>query len=43
MPSGGAITSPLLTNATNDAAAASAGVAVGQWYRNGSIMMQRVA
>jgi hypothetical protein len=42
-PSGGAITSPLLTNATNDAAAASAGVAVGQWYRNGSIMMQRVA
>ena len=42
-PSGGKITSALLTNAANDAAAASAGVAVGQWYRNGSVLMQRVA
>jgi hypothetical protein len=43
MPSGGKITSALLTNAANDAAAASAGVIVGQWYRNGSQLMQRVA
>jgi hypothetical protein len=42
-PSGGPIKSALLTNAANDAAAASAGVSVGQWYRNGSVMMQRVA
>lgn len=32
-----------LTNAVNDAAAASAGVAIGELYRNGSIVMQRVA
>ena len=42
-PSGGAITSPLFINAANDAAAASAGVQIGQWYRNGSVMMQRAA
>lgn len=42
-PSGGAIVMPLLTNAANDAAAAGAGVAVGQIYRNGSVLMQRVA
>ena len=42
-PSGGKITSALLTNAANDAAAATAGVTVGQWYRNGSQLMQRVA
>ena len=33
----------LPTNAANDAAAASAGVAVGQIYRNGSALMIRVA
>jgi hypothetical protein len=33
----------LMTNAANDVAAASAGVAVGQFYRNGSVVMQRVA
>lgn len=33
----------LLTDAVNDAAAASGGVAVGELYRNGSIVMQRVA
>jgi hypothetical protein len=32
-----------LTNAVNDAAAATAGVAVGQLYRNGSIIMVRIA
>lgn len=42
-PSGGPIKAPLLTNAANDAAAAGAGVAVGQLYRNGSVMMQRAA
>jgi hypothetical protein len=42
-PSGGALVLPLLTNAANDAAAASAGVAVNQLYRNGSVVMQRVA
>jgi hypothetical protein len=42
-PSGGAITSALLPNAANDAAAAAIGVGVGQWYRNGSAMMQRAA
>jgi hypothetical protein len=31
-----------LVNAANDAAAASAGVAVNQFYRNGSVVMQRV-
>jgi len=30
-------------NAVDDAAAAAAGVAVGQFYRNGSIVMVRVA
>jgi hypothetical protein len=40
---GGGLILPLLTNAANDAAAASAGVVVGQMYRNGSIVMQRVA
>jgi hypothetical protein len=37
------LTMPLLTNAANDAAAASAGIGVGQFYRNGSIVMQRAA
>lgn len=32
-----------LANAANDAAAAAAGVPVGGWYRNGSVMMIRVA
>lgn len=32
---------PTLTNAANDAAAAAAGVAIGQFYRNGSVVMQR--
>jgi hypothetical protein len=36
------LTLPLLTNAADDAAAASAGIAVGQFYRNGSAVMQRV-
>jgi hypothetical protein len=31
-----------LTNAANDAAAAAAGVAVGQLYRNGSVVQIRV-
>ena len=31
-----------LTNAANDAAAAAAGVAIGQLYRNGSILNVRV-
>ncbi len=31
-----------LTNAANDAAAASAGVAIGELYRNGSVVMIRV-
>lgn len=39
----GGLILPLLTNAANDAAAASAGVAVGQLYRNASVVMQRVA
>jgi len=38
----GGLKMPLLTNAASDAAAASAGVAVGQFYRNGSVVMQRV-
>jgi hypothetical protein len=33
----------LLVNAANDAAAATAGVKLGGLYRNGSIVMQRVA
>ena len=32
-----------LANAANDAAAATAGVSVGAYYRNGSILMIRVA
>lgn len=32
-----------LTNATNDAGAAAAGVPVGSYYRNGSVVMLRVA
>lgn len=32
-----------LVNAVNDAAAASAGVPVGGMYRNGSVLMVRVA
>ena len=31
-----------LTNAANDAAAAAAGVLIGQLYRNGSVIMVRV-
>jgi hypothetical protein len=38
---GGIVFTNLLANAANDAGAASAGVAVGQLYRNGSIVMQR--
>lgn len=38
----GTFSTALLTNAANDAAAAGAGVAVNQFYRNGSIVMQRV-
>ena len=34
---------PQLANYANDAAAASGGVPVGSMYRNGSILMQRVA
>lgn len=33
---------PALVNAANDAAAAEAGVAVGQFYRNGSVVQMRV-
>lgn len=33
--------SPKLVNAANDAAAKTAGVKVGQFYRNGSVVMQR--
>jgi hypothetical protein len=43
VPTGGRLVLPLLTNAANDAAAASAGVVVGQLYRNGSAVQQRVA
>lgn len=39
----GQISAPLLPNAVNDNAAAIAGVRVGQWYRNGSVLMQRAA
>lgn len=38
----GTVFMPIFTNAVNDAAAAAAGVAVGQLYRNGSIVMQRI-
>ena len=34
---------PLLVNAANDAAAAVAGVSVNEMYRNGSVLMIRVA
>ena len=33
---------PVLVNAANDASAAAAGVAIGNFYRNGSILMVRV-
>lgn len=33
----------LFQNYANDAAAAAGGVAIGGWYRNGSVLMQRVA
>lgn len=33
---------PTLTDAANDAAAAAAGVAIGQLYRNGSVVQVRV-
>lgn len=33
---------PIMTNAANDAAAAGAGISVGGFYRNGSVVMQRV-
>jgi hypothetical protein len=33
----------VLVNSANDAAAAAAGVPVGGLYRNGSIVMQRIA
>ncbi|WP_445222258.1 hypothetical protein ACKWRH_21625 [Bradyrhizobium sp. Pa8] len=33
---------PTLINAANDAAAAVAGVNIGQFYRNGSVVMMRV-
>lgn len=33
---------PVLVNAINDVAAAKAGVGVGQFYRNGSVVMVRV-
>lgn len=32
---------PTLTNAANDAAAAAAGVQIGMFYRNGSVVQQR--
>lgn len=35
-------TPALLIHAVNDSAAAAAGVQVGQYYRNGSFVMQRV-
>src|SRR5690349_19157226 len=37
------ITTSILTDAVNDAAAAAAGVAVGQMYRSGSVLMVRIA
>lgn len=33
---------PNMVNAANDAAAAAAGVAIGQFYRNGSVVQMRV-
>jgi hypothetical protein len=40
---GGLFGAPVqLTNAANDAAAAAAGVAIGQLYRNGSVVQIRV-
>jgi hypothetical protein len=39
---GGTFSTALLTNAANDAAAATAGVAINQYYRNGSVVMQRI-
>lgn len=41
-PSGGPITAPIFKNAMNDSLAAAAGVQLGQLYRNGSVIMQRV-
>lgn len=41
-PSGGRIKAPILTNAVNDAAALAAGVGLGEFYRNNSVVMQRV-
>lgn len=41
-PSGGRIKAPILTNAVNDAAALTAGVGLGEFYRSGSAVMQRV-
>lgn len=40
---GGTIVVSTLTNAANDAAAAAAGVAIGQFYRTGSAVMVRVS
>jgi len=37
-----AANSPAVVNAANDAAAAAAGVAIGQFYRNGSVWQVRV-
>lgn len=34
---------PFLINAANDSAASAAGVAIGELYRNGSVVMVRVA
>ena len=40
---GGLLGAPVqLTNAANDAAAAAAGIAIGQLYRNGSVVQIRV-
>jgi hypothetical protein len=38
----GNLSMPVMTNAANDGAAGAAGVGVGQFYRNGSVVMQRV-
>lgn len=43
VPAASLVGAEALTNAANDAAAAIAGVAVGQVYRNGSVLMVRVA
>ena len=42
-PDGGKLTLPGLVNAADDAAASAGGVAVGEVYRNGSVLMVRVA